>query len=111
MRNSIEKIRFLIDDNGRTVWKTFQGKWLAGGMTDMGMPEGHQGKLYTWRVAQAVSGKLVVCRSKVVGPGELTIYETWEAMQPHVPERVFETAQESAGVRAKVEYPEEALAV
>jgi hypothetical protein len=41
--------------------------------------------------------------------GLLAIYDTWEAMQPKVPELIFEIAQEKAGLVKKPEYPEEPL--
>ena len=101
-------IRFLIDDNGRTVWKTFTGKVLVGNL-NMGIPAMHEDRLDCWQVAQAANGKLVVCRGDADGPGELAIYETWEAMQARVPAHIFEIAQEKAGLVKKPEYPEEPL--
>lgn len=101
-------IRFLINENGRTVWKTFTGRLLVGNV-GLGIPAMHDDRLDFWQVGQAANGKLVVCRGEADGPGELAIYETWEAMQPKVPEHIFEIAQEKAGLVKKPEFPEEPL--
>jgi hypothetical protein len=106
-----ERIRLLIEHQGRIVWKTFQGKWLEGA-TDMGLPADHNDEIFFWRVAQSENGKLIVCRSSDIdGPGELAIYETWDDMRPNVPQRIFEYAEKEAGLRQDPIYPEEALEV
>jgi len=44
-------------------------------------------------------------------PGEVPVYDSWDAMQAHVPESFFEKAQLAAGIRQPVTYPEEGLEV
>ena len=53
-------IRFLIDDNGRTVWKTFTGKVLVGNL-NMGIPAMHEDRLTAgrWRKLQMANWSCV----------------------------------------------------
>jgi hypothetical protein len=106
-----EQIRLLIEDQGRIVWKVFEGEWLVG-WSDLAPPGDWKDKIFFWRVAQSTNGKLIVGRSSdIIGPAELAIYATRDEMRANVPKRIFESAEKAAGLRVDPVYPEEPLEV
>jgi len=106
-------IKLLVNDGGRAVWKTFQGRWLVSGSETMGTPGILPGKgMFLWKVAESKGNKLAVWRAKDPDePGEITIYDSWSAMRPDVPEHIFTYAQRTGGILERPQYPEEPLKI
>ena len=104
----------LRQEDGSTVCHTLQGEWLAGidgNGDDSGRPflgsivayeeRKRWGQGY-WYVIRSASGKLVVYRQPISekdSAPSVAIYESFEAMQPHVPPSIYDEATESAGLK------------
>jgi len=116
----MKKIRLPQEQDGHLIWRTLEGEWLAGIDSGRGEPAlgslvyGHDaGMNGQWFVIRAASGKLVVYHrvSNTTSPGAIAIYDSFEAMEPHVPAQVFEEAAIRAGLRKPKDYPEAPLDV
>src|ERR1700722_2218349 len=100
-------------EDGTTVHRTLQGEWLVGvgdlrydasGRCPWVGPEcsyeerkqwgwGH------WFVIRSASGKLVVYQPpRRHDAATIAIYDSFEAMQPHVPPSIYDDAMKKAGL-------------
>ena len=114
-----EKISLpLREEDGSRVCRTFTGEWLAGigGMGDKeGLPwmgfsarwDGEWGDVY-WYVIRSKSGKLVVYQEPAAEDGapSIAVYDSFDAMRPHVPARVHDEAARRAGLIKAPHFPE-----
>ena len=107
--------------DGSIVHHTLQGEWLVGfgGISDnrdlpllsitAGMrAEKRWGEQY-WFVIRSASGKLVVYQASLSegkGVPSVAIYDSFEAMQPHVPPNVYEFALKRAGLVPREQFTE-----
>ena len=122
MRKGFKKIRLLVKEGDRTVWRTFDGKWLLGGtVVDRGeaicIPSGTRHPRWReseWCVAQGARGKFAAYR-RTWGEthGTLQVYESLSGMRGEIPDWLLDKAEIAAGVRSRPEdaYPEEPLDV
>jgi hypothetical protein len=113
-----KNIRLLVQEDGGTVWRTLKGELLVGALTDDCRPllsyqadyeQRERWGFDMWYVIRSTSGKLVVYRQPMLnedGPPTVTVYDSFEAMQPHVPPNIYNTAMEKAGLKPPPQFPE-----
>ena len=113
-----EKIRLPVEENGETVNRTLEGKWLVGMGDRSGRPALSSRADYrcreqwdnsSWFVIRSASGKLVVYRQPLLDrepPASVTIFDSFEAMQAHVPPNIYDTAMEKAGLKPPQQFTE-----
>jgi hypothetical protein len=114
-----EKISLpLLDSDGLMVLKTLEGEWLVGLANESGRPlvslqggyRHHEKWGYdNWYVIRSASGKIVVYRQptqETNGPPSVTIFDSCEAIEPHVPPSVYDEAMVRAGLKERPQFPE-----
>ena len=107
----METIRLLVEENSEKLWRTFEGRALAGslcGKFAMGVTGDRPG-YKNMLVFQAASGKLVVYRIKYAitdEPGVIQIYSDFDALRTAIPAAAYDEAAVKAGRQAPVTYRE-----
>jgi hypothetical protein len=98
------KIRLPVLRDGQTVWRTFQGEPLNGLLDSRGVPAMISSiGAYVFR---SESGKWVVYQSQTQA---IEIYESFEAIRPHISEEVYLHVGRRLGKIPLDQYPEEPL--
>ena len=113
-------IRLPLQEDGATVHRTLKGEWLVGIGDESERPWISQSAEWDdrkqwgygyWYVIRSASGKLVVYQQPLEDEGapSVAIYDSFEAMQPHVPSTIYEEALQKAGLKEPPQFPEAPL--
>jgi hypothetical protein len=108
--SALKTIRLpLREVDGTLMSHTLQGEWLVGMGNSSGRPalgdqapfgERKRWGLGYWYIIRSASGKLVVYQDPFEdGNPSVAIYESFEAMEPHVPPNIYEHALVEAGLK------------
>ena len=108
-----QKLRLLTEENGHRIWRTLEG-YLVNGTTVKEVPTLvlPRHKTGSWFVIRTASGKVVVYHRKDIDsdqPGVISIYDSLEAIEHHVPDEVFAEVAKRTSLRPLDTYPEKPL--